>query len=556
MAVRTVFAILGFAGAILGREPDAPELENQELSACQKDPTGCAIRSSWEIIALPTGSVRPSDASLGAPEELDRSILGRRFSLLESWHRLDGVGFLVGNELGDQVLQEIPHGRSPENRNPATCVRLASPDSLPLRVFARLEQVDHFSDLGLGRRSSVLGNPSLGSPWPQDRFAWFGENLPPYSLAGAGASWMAPDLYAQASYLHGWLWQHLPISDILLPWRTSRLDGTLRWKSLRWNHLEQSLSRENGPGKIETSAGALAWVFDSPQILEGGVSYRTEFAKGVADASSWNIGPWVRHSLELGQWRWSGFHRLDRQGHLARDTVGWNTELSRTRLFAEVSAQWSDRPDGIRPDLESALIGREIEVSAKEEQAYRLQLRMTRTVGALELEAATTPLATVSPRAFQADSFDASGRWGRQTALAGTLLGWDHQASLSWTPTQVFAMECTLARRDRWGDPAEQVDMTPARWGASWSLRLANRSGLSLRTSLGWNSESVVRNLSQSPVLVDPAWSMDAWLQQELFDERLELSLTLTDLLAKNKPDLPDGGQRRPRLLVMATWNL
>lgn len=554
--MKTASAVLIVAGALFGGDPGEPLLENRELSACRQDPTGCAIRSSWEIMANPMGNIRPSDASLEAPEELDRSVLGRRFSLLESWHRLDGAGFLVGNELGDQVLQEVPHGTSPENRNPATCVRLASPDSLPWRVFARLEQVDHFSDANLGRRVLLLHAPSLGSPWPHDRFAWFGENLPPYSLAGAGASWMSPNLYAQASYLHGWLWQHLPVSDILVPWRANRLDATLRWKSLRWNHLEQSLSRERGPGSVETSAGALAWTFDSPQILEAGIRYRTESARGAHETSVWSVGPWARHSLEAGGWRWAGFHRVDREGHLARDTVGWNGLRSRTRLSAELSAQWSDRPDGIRPELESALTGREIAESATEEHAYRIDLRVERPLGPLVLEASNTPMAAISPRAFVADSFDASGRWGRRASLDGILWGWDRQASLGWTPSEAFSVECAVVARYRWGDPAEQADMTPAKRAVSWSVRLANNSGLSLRTSLGWNSGTVVRNLSNRPATAGRGWSLDTWLRQRLFDDRLELSLTLADLLAGNEPDLPDGGQRRPRLLVAASWNL
>lgn len=554
VAVRT--AILFLAGTLLAGEPNDPGLENRELSACGQDPTGCAIRSSWEVLALPTGTVRPSDASLDAGEELDRSILGRRFSLLESWHRVDGVGFLVGNELGDQVLQEVPHGRSPENRNPATCVRLASPDSFPWRVFARLEQVDHFSDVGRPARLSRLGDPDLGSPWPEDRFAWFGENLPPYSLAGAGASWTVPDLHAQASYLDGWLWQHLPVSDLLVPWRVVRLDATLRWKSLRWNHLEQSLSREDGPGSVATSAGALAWIFESPQILEAGVSYRTESAQGAGKTAVWNLGPWARHSLEAGGWRWAGFHRLDRDGHLARDTVGWNGERGGTRLSAELSAQWSDRPDGIRPELESALTGRELAVSASEEQAYRIQLGIERPLGPFQLEASNTPMAAIAPRAFRADSFDASGRWGRHVSLPGVLWGWDRQASLGWSPSQALSVDFAVVARDRWGDAARRVDMTPATRAVRWSVRLANRSGLSLRTSLGWNSGAVVRNLSIRPVTTGRGWSMDAWLRQRLFDDRLELSLTLADLLAENEADLPDGGQRRARLLVEALWNL
>lgn len=556
MAVKTASAALIVAGALFGGDPAEPPLENRELSACALDPTGCAVRSSWEVLANPMGNLRPSDASLDAPEEIDRSVLGRRFSLLESWHRVDEAGFLVGNELGDQVLQEVPRGTSPENRNPATCVRLASPDSLPWRVFARLEQVDHFSDMGRGGRLSLLGDPDLGSPWPQDRFAWFGENLPPYSLAGAGASWMSPNLHTQASYLQGWLWQHLPISDILVPWRVDRLDATLRWKSLRWSHLEQTLEHENGPGRVETSAGALAWTFDAPQILEAGIRYRTESARGAHETSAWSVGPWARHSLESGGWRWAGFHRVDREGHLARDTLGWNGIRSRTRLSAELSAQWSDRPDGIRPELESALTGREIAEPATEEHAYRIELRVERPIGPLDLEASNTPMAAISPRAFAADSFDASGRWGRRASLDGILWGWDRQASLGWTPSEALTLEFAVVARDRWGDPAEHVDMTPAKRAVSWSVRLANKSGLSLRTRLGWSSGTVVRNLSKRPATAARGWSLDAWLRQRLFDDRLELSLTLADLLAGNGPDLPEGGQRRPRLLVAASWNL
>lgn len=555
MAVIAPLAIAALSWvSVEGRSTAAPWAENQELSSCAAGNT-CAIRSSWEVVSRSARDARPSDASLRAPEELDRSVLGRRFSVLEDWNRPEGSGFVAGNELGDQVLQEVPHGTSSENRNPVTIVRLATPDSFAIQAFARLEQVDHFSDAGLPERSALLGNPKLGSPWPEDRFAWFGENLPPYSLAGGGASFGRGDFFAAVSGSQGWVWQHLPISDRLVPWKATVLESSMRWRNLNWTHRQQILSDLSDSGRVEERSGTASWRLNSPQILELGIRYRSGSARGAFERKAFEAGPWSRHSFKDGSWRWAGFHRVDGESHLLRDTLAWMDDLDGLQAGIELAVQASDRPDGTRPEVESALLGESVATPEREEWSGSAHLSLARDLGTLHLEGICTPSLVVSPRAHSVDSVPSSAMRRREIALSGNLPALSQRVELGWRPRQELSMELAGSLHRSWGALADRIDVSLPAWSAEASMSGRTRSGLSLRGHLGVSASSTIRNLHREDVRTGRRWTLDCWVGQILFRDRLTLSLALLDLLADDRSDLPEEGQRRPRLLVSALWS-
>lgn len=535
----------------------SPWAETPELSACADGSATCLLRSSWEIVRVGHDQVRPVDASIDAPASLDRALLGRRFSLLEEWAPPASVGFVMGNELGDQVLQEVPHGSSPENRNPASCVRIGSPASHPLRAFARLEQVDHFSDAWLGQRSRRLGHPDLGSPWPQRRFAWFGENLPPFSIAGAGLDWTGREGAASVSFQQGWIWQHLVLSDQLIPWEIHQTDAKARWRWLRWEHTERTLDHaHNRDIAADLSTGRVAIERFESTGITAGLSYRREAARGTGQTTAWRWTPWVEHRIDFGKWRWSGFHRADGDDHVARDTVSWSDSGANRDVRLGWAGQWSDAPDNVHPDLEAALTGRSFEVSAAEEQVHLLFAKLVGRRGRWEGAFETRPWAILAPRSFRIDSIDAEGRHGGIVALGEPLFGWKSGGLLRWTPARFCALEASLHHAAQWSKSADAVDLTPPVWTARTGARFQSLVGLSSRLQIGWTSSSIVRNLTPSARTVPARWSVDGWVEQKLFADRLTLALAALDLLADNRPDLPDGGQRRPRLLVSGAWQL
>lgn len=555
MAVRGLVALC-LVASVAGRTEitHAPE-ENPELSACGADSGLCLVRSSWEVLRHPFGAARPVDASLAAAEGLDLSVLGRRFSLLEEWDRVDGVGFLVGNEFGDQVLQEVPHGSSSENRNPATCLRFSSPDPLALEVFGRLEQVDHFSDAGLARRAAILGFPTPGALSPWRRHAWFGENLPAYSLAGGGARWSGPKSEVGLSYLQGWIWQHLPLSDLLVPWRIEQIDAQAAWKSIRWRHVERRMVREDTTGTLHASRGELAIALPGAG-LEGGFTYSRTDLSGPSDSPTLALGPWIRHRFEREGVRWSGFHRLDQTSHLSRDTLGWTGIIRGSSLEAALTAQLSNRPDAVQPELETSLTGRVQTATRAEESVFGGLVRVSRQIGPFALEMRQRPWLVDRPRAFQADSFDLSGRRGKTIALDGILYGWEQAGNARCPIADVAVAEFGLTQSLQAGQAADQVDLVPSKWSMRVSVRAGDSSGLSIRASLGWRSEAIVRHHSSSAWKVAPRWNLETVVEQSLFDDRVFLSMALLDLLAQDRSEFPDGGQRRPRLLVSGTWQL
>ncbi len=533
-----------------------PWAETPELTSCAAGESRCLIRSSWEIARQDRNQVRPQDASLNAPTSWDRSLLGRRFSLLEAWEPASGLGFLMGNELGDQVLQEVPHGTSRENRNPASCLRLASPQALPWRVFARLEQVDHFSDARLSRRSALLGSPDLGSPWPDRRYAWFGENLPPFSLAGAGIEGRVREAEVGARHQQGWIWQHLPLTDTLIPWETRQTDLHAGWRFLRWEHLQRDLDEARaGTMTDRLSTGRIGFRPTGSDGNEAGLTYRLEEARGRSTASETRWTPWIRHRLEQGSWRWSGFHRADRRDHLAQDTLSWSDSTPRARWSLGWAGQWSDAPDNFQPNLEEALTGRLHSITSTEEQVHSLFAEAHGTSDAWDVDLQTRPWIVVSPRAT-ATAPVAPEPHQAVIALPDPLFGWRNHLAVRWKPHTSWGGDLSLLAAPQWGPSDTDVDWTPSVLASHLGAWARSPLGLSMRLQVGWSSSQTVRHLTPAPHRIPATWTVNGWIEQTFFQGRLTLALAALDLGAPNRPDLPDGGQRRPRLLVSGEWQL
>jgi len=531
-----------------------PWAETRELTDCAKEPSTCAIRSSWEIVLHPFSDIRPSDASFSNSEGMDRSIFGRRFSVLEGWSTdRTGVGLSVGNETGDQVLQEVRHGSAGENSNPATSLWFSTPADRGLRAFGRFEQVDHFSDSWLGKRSRMLGSPNLSSPWPDRRYAWFGENLPPFSLAGAGIGSTRDGLEVDASFLDGWLWQHLPLSDGLMPWKLVQFDARAAFRNhLSWSHRRQLLRSEADRSRQILSNGELVWSPMGDSSLGVGSTYEFVSLRGMTESDQHAVGALLRLRLLRGRWMLAGWNHLDARGHAIRDTASWSDTLGTTALGMSVAAGTSDRPDGIRPEWENSLVGGAPRGSSAEERFLRLEARCSRTTGPVAWEARLIPWIINSPFAYPGE---AGSSWHQPVALKGNVYGAKARLSAKMeTASKGFEIACQHASQT--GRAADSVDLTPPSWVGTATGWTGSELGLSLRAGLSWSSSWMVRNLPPTPRRIPSSIAGNAWLEQMLFSDRLRLSLAALDLFAADVADLSNGGQRRTRILVSANWQL
>jgi hypothetical protein len=531
-----------------------PWAETRELSGCAIEPSSCLIQSSWEIAQHPFPEIRPSDASFASHEGMDKSIFGRRFSVLENWSTgRTEIGLSVGNETGDQVLQEVVHGQSMENSNPATSAWLSTPPRRGLHAFARFEQVDHFSDAWQSTRRQALGNPDISSPWPDRRFAWFGENLPPFSLAGAGLGMSIDRTKATVSFLDGWIWQHLPSSGRLALWKIQQIDAMASYGStVSLNHRRQSLDAETDPSDQVLSNGELTWNPLADSSMAVGTTY--EFLDGAQATESVHrsIGAFLRLRVRRGRWSLSGWHHLEVRSHDVRDTLAWRDSTKQAMFAVSVAGGSTDRPDGIRPQRELAMPAGIGSRPLVDEQFLRLEGTSSLVMGPVVCEASLIPWLVAHPWSYPLDP--ATG-WRTPVSLSGSVYGIKSRlAARMGSETRGF--ETSLRHESQSGSASDSVDLVPPRWAATTTGWIGNDLGLSVRASLSWATSWIVRTGSAQPSRRGSGPTGQAWLEQTLFDDRLRLSLAALDLFAPNIADLPDGGQRRTRILVSANWKL
>ncbi|MBK9575559.1 MAG: hypothetical protein IPK50_20525 [Fibrobacterota bacterium] len=532
--------------------PLASWAESQTLGACSRNAGACLVRSSWEIVRLDLAT-HGTDPAVAGVTGLDRSLVGRDFPLLRTWDSLRGMEILLGNETGDQVLQELSTGGSSENSNPATCARLEGSIG-SWRGFARLEQVDHYSDATLSEHSGLLGQPRLSRPSPWKRYAWFGENLPPYSLAGAGARWQHGKDWTGVSFLDGWIWQHLPLSDRLVAWEIQQVDLDVRRSGFRWEQSARSLDRMDQPGKDRIMSGLAGWQIWEDR-LEGGLTWRLEESWGPGGVSHpAELAARARHSLARGRMSWTGCHLAGNDRFLLQDTLILSDTADGAPWKIGANAEWTDQPDNFRSQTEGNLVGRAFPLPSTPRQTYELTGKFEYPFGRLDLMVETSPWMVLAPRAFALDSATTEGRFGSVRVLRGVLYGWTHGASLGARGSR-WESHAGLRHAFQSGAPAPLMDFQPPEWQAYLHAQAGTPFGLSGSSRLSWQSRSLVRNLVQGEWSAPPRWTLDLWLRQELGRSGLSCKAALLDLAASDQPDLPAGGQRRPRLLAALDWN-
>ncbi|GEM_PF-2667814 len=551
--METVVTVLAMrTAAILWAGTPIHWAETKALSACSVGASGCLIRSSWEILR-PDSTHAGLDPALARGQEGDLSLVGRRFALLEEWDDFEGSEILMGNETGDQVLQELSSGTSRENRNPATSGRLEG-NIGPWRAFARMEQVDHFSDATLVARSRILGSPDISDPSPWIRRAWFGENLPPFSLAGGGLGWRTDRHRVEASYLEGWIWQDLPLSDLLVGWEAKQARIHARSGDLRLEQTLRTLERMGPRGRIRTMSGQAAWRFrDSGQ--ETGLDWRLEETEGPGGRENTvEAAPWIRHFLSIEGFAWTGFHRAGNAGFQFRDTLSRTGTRGPCDWRLAAAAEWTDRPDHLREEVESSLLDRDIEVSRALFHQYGLNARVGIPLGPTRLTLESNPWLARSPRAFVLDSATSQERFGNLRALEGTLTGWTQRLELGMSAMRWNA-STGLRYNLQGGVPASRLDAQPPMWQAFAQGQSRSSTGLEGGARLAWRSRTRLRNLEDRPWSSPPTTSLDLWVLQSLGRTGLSCKAALLDLTASDRADLPRGGQRRPRLLVAVDWH-
>jgi hypothetical protein len=163
------------------------------------------------LTAMPTYTYNRMPGTLGleADEETwnpdkwrDRQVFGRFVPIMDWKPEQSSLWFYTGNEIGDELWQELGNEKREPNRTPMLYGGFATPLLNGFYAMAEFNQIDHFSEATFNIRKKRINS---------QKFSWFGENLPAYSGLFGGFGYVGDgDFLKNASILTGseylWAW--------------------------------------------------------------------------------------------------------------------------------------------------------------------------------------------------------------------------------------------------------------------------------------------------------------------------------------------------------------
>jgi len=192
--------------------------------------TPFASELGTHLIAMPTYtySRMPGALGLDAEEEIwrpdkwkNRRIFGRFVPIIDWEAKQNSIWFYTGNEIGDELWQELVTENREPNRTPMLYGGIATPTFGGFYALAQFNQIDHFSEASFAVRRDRINS---------QKFSWFGENLPAYSGIYGGFGYSGTgDFFKNASILTGseylWAWNEKEWVPIRISPRTEANAG-------------------------------------------------------------------------------------------------------------------------------------------------------------------------------------------------------------------------------------------------------------------------------------------------------------------------------------------
>jgi len=186
--------------------------------------TPFASAPGTHLIAMPTYtySRMPGTLGLEAEEETwtpdkwkNRRLFGRFVPIMDWRIAEPSLWFYTGNELGDQLWQELSSASRLPNATPMLYGGFVSPSFEGFYAVAQFNQIDHFSEATMDARKKRINS---------QKFSWFGENLPAYSGAFGGLGYKKANVLVGSEYV--WAWDEK--DTVWVPIRISpRIEGNL-----------------------------------------------------------------------------------------------------------------------------------------------------------------------------------------------------------------------------------------------------------------------------------------------------------------------------------------
>jgi hypothetical protein len=197
------------------------------------------------LIAMPTYTYSRAPGALGlkAEEEIwrpdkwkNRQIFNRFVPIMDWKIEQNSLWFYTGNELGDELWQELSAQGEVPNSTPMLYGGFSAPLTNGFYAMAEFNQIDHFSEATFDTRRERINS---------QKFSWFGENLPAYSGIFGGIGYNGTGkIFKSASFLTGseyaWAWDEKEWIPIRI---SPRIEGNANFYFME-NEVELTASNE------------------------------------------------------------------------------------------------------------------------------------------------------------------------------------------------------------------------------------------------------------------------------------------------------------------------
>lgn len=485
--------------------------------------------------------------------------------------RHQGTYFIMGNEVGDPLYQELKSNKNNENRTPTIQWQFQTEHSpsdkdkmtmgqmeIPWKFTIGFEQVDHMSI-----QSSRMRTKRLGADWRTaeqgDAFSWFGSNFPTSSVLYSQINFGSADWEQSISYQDGYLWwntgrehqnRDLRFNEFPLNFRQVNWSG--QWGDFRWTHqsvsaymsytdsidlgsqapaasfqawhLSQHLSRLGVDALIPQSHSSYVGVLS--QINNIRYSRRNQ-NDSIPDSQSpqlfaetqWQSLSWMNINLESEQTfsesLYQGTHGLkwsSLTGHWQQTLrARWNY-WTRPSIYLEVSPLNPDRP-------------------FFRSQWYDFQYSHSRLLGVQVLK--------VDHQFFYANE--------QMKSLKESLeFGINKPGSLR--------MLARLSYELTWGKAWRRAEVTPPSWRYYHNLEFSLPTGLMIQPIYTWTSSYQSRT-SDRTQSVSPRHGLHLRFQQNLFQNRLQAWVEMVHILSADEVLHPVGQEDRFRTILGASFD-
>lgn len=563
----------GFADELDSWEP--PTFGEDRLTRLEISGEEISARRTTQQAWVRYGFTPLNSQTLFHPREsLSGQFLGSWIPALSSTPLHSGQTFVIGNEVGDPLYQELKSQENTSNRTPTIQFHTQTGSehlSTPLywQVDASFEQIDHMSSRLAYQRTRRLGTRGpLDSP--ERAHAWFGENLPTNSFVHLGlqlADSIQEEWALESQYRQGFLWmgvdsvhfpQHLAQER---PFQIKQLYTQGHYQMILWEHqstyaryryLEDMDSSPQvdsnfSSGEFHQHLFRLGMETEDAglgQVYVGGLFnniWEEQWRPHLKDTTlgDTQMQPWLELSLKSQSfhgWQIQSDQTWNQDDYIGTQALQYQWLHNQWSHRGQVAWNYFSRPQILASSQNLSIQSAPTSLDAREWMDYSIINEVFFGVHRLQ---------------FHHELY--------QGFASGEIQDPTYSLKESWS----FAinrfprtrLKTLLSYEHHWGRGWEQMQWTPPKWRFYQNLAFLLPTDLLIQPVYSWTSDSDFK-IGTVTHKLSSKHQLHLKLQQSLYEKRLQLWLEMIQLLSEDQVWHPHGGEDRFRVVIGARWGL